>query len=142
MRNIFINYLYWLLTTSGFIFTVFMLVIFCLSISAYRSISEDVERLSLKITSSMLNILLTWGTITLAFILSMISMLNMDLPFTGRHGLNSMGIMISVAVIPPLAFWYFERVIICFICYLIVKRKDKESRFFGKNGFMWLPRNR
>jgi len=141
MINLFLSYLYWRSGIQGIIFDWAMFIIFYLSRCVFKSVSEDVERLSLKITDSALNILLTWGSIiVLSFSAYMASIFYIGL--TEMSSLTAFFVAVNVATI-LLAFWYFERVVICIICYIAAKRKNKAAKFFGKNGFKLIPlRNR
>jgi len=139
MIDIIIDYIYWALKPQGAAFLILVTVILYVSVCIYKSMSVDVERLSLKITNSTLSILLTWGTVVLSVAFVSLLMLDMEFPFVGRYRINArVGSVIFIAIIPPLAFWYFQRAVICCLCYIIAKCKNRDAKFFSEDGFRWI----
>jgi len=143
MTDLLVDFLYWTRGVPGTILVVLATAISYFSACILASLSEDVERLSLKITDSALNILLTWVTVGFVLIISGLSVRGMEFPGAPRGGYYAVGSVLYSAIIIPIAFWFFERTVICYICYRVAKRRDSSVRFFGKDGFKLIPlRNR
>jgi len=137
------NFLVWLNSSSGTVFAVMMMVIFYFSACIFKSISEDVERVSIKITNNILYLILTWGSVIFFSLLNGALVFNMEFPYAAQGGYYARSALVGKAISPVFAFWFFGRVVICFICYLAVKKRNKSANFFGKEGFKLISlRNR
>jgi len=86
----------------------------------------------------MINLTLAWGSLIVVFILALLAVIGIDFSGLPRGGHYARASALFSATIPVLAFWYFERVVICIISYRIVKRTNKNVQFLGKKGFVWI----
>jgi len=68
-------------------------------------------------------------------VISLIFAFNMEFPYAPRGGYYAVLATQVKAISPVLAFWFFGCAVICFICYIVAKRRDQNANLFGREGF-------
>ena len=122
--EVFIAFLYWLLDLAGIVISIIMIVAAGVFRYMLKSVTEDVERMSLKIIDSGLNIFLL--IIICALVLAGTGY---AIFYVGGVFHTEWDYMLITIVTMLSAFVFFERLLISFICFLILRQKDSSIRF-------------